>query len=141
MTRPKVWNAGVADEAWKVIICARDACDTEDLILTLCMILTHAGGDTAKGLRDIRAMSGDDIMDALLAYVQKSHQAVENALAPDVLLAPPLAEAVGRLLDDMGDDGLSVGQAAKDQAIAALAKARGRAPSPDCSKQRKDDVP
>tara|TARA_R110000868_G_scaffold91230_4_gene253057 strand:- start:105 stop:401 length:297 start_codon:yes stop_codon:yes gene_type:complete len=39
--------------------------------------------------------------------------------------AKELYFALDQLLDDMGDDGLSVCQAAKDQAKAALAKARG----------------
>lgn len=39
--------------------------------------------------------------------------------------APAMLEALEQLLDDMGEDGLSVCQAAKDQAKAALAKARG----------------
>ena len=39
--------------------------------------------------------------------------------------APDLYAALDQLLDDMGDDGLSVCQAAKDQAKAALARARG----------------
>lgn len=42
-----------------------------------------------------------------------------------VAAAPDLYAALDQLLDDMGADGLSVCQAAKDQAIAALRKARG----------------
>lgn len=42
-----------------------------------------------------------------------------------IAAAPDLFRALDQLLDDMGDDGLSVCQAAKDQAKAALAKACG----------------
>ena len=42
-----------------------------------------------------------------------------------IAAAPDLYKALGQLLDDMGEDGLSVRQAAKDQARAALTKARG----------------
>lgn len=42
-----------------------------------------------------------------------------------IAAAPDLYEALDQLLDDMGETGLSVCQAAKDQAKAALAKARG----------------
>ena len=42
-----------------------------------------------------------------------------------IAAAPELFVALDQLLDDMGNDGLSVCQAAKDQAKAALAKARG----------------
>lgn len=45
--------------------------------------------------------------------------------APLISAAPDLYAALDQLLDDMGDEGLSVCQAAKDQAKAALAKARG----------------
>lgn len=39
--------------------------------------------------------------------------------------APDLLEALEQLLDDMGEDGLSVCQEAKDQARAAISKAKG----------------
>lgn len=48
---------------------------------------------------------------------------VDNARL--IASAPELYEALDQLLDDMGEDGLSVCRAAKDQARAALAKARG----------------
>lgn len=79
-TRPKAWKAGTADEAWKVIICARDAYDTELILSALVYLLTNAGSDTRSGLAEIRAMSGDDIVTALLAHVETSRRAVENAL-------------------------------------------------------------
>lgn len=45
-----------------------------------------------------------------------------------IAAAPELYEALDQILDDMGNDGLSCCQAAKDQARAALAKARGETP-------------
>lgn len=55
---------------------------------------------------------------------------VETAQANAHLIAaaPAMAEALEQLLDDMGDDGLCVCPAAKQQAIAALALARGEYP-------------
>lgn len=55
--------------------------------------------------------------------VHYDEQAMSNATL--IAAAPELYDALDQLLDDMGDDGLSVCQAAKDQAKAALAKARG----------------
>lgn len=51
----------------------------------------------------------------------------EEAIANAHLIAsaPMLYEALEQLLDDMGDDGLCVCPAAKQQAIAALSLARG----------------
>ena len=53
-----------------------------------------------------------------------------ETIANDHLIAaaPELYEALDQILDDMGNDGLSCCQAAKDQARAALAKARGETP-------------
>lgn len=42
-----------------------------------------------------------------------------------IAAAPDLYKALEQLLDDMGDDGLSVCQAAKDMARTAIAKAEG----------------
>lgn len=79
-TQPKLWKAGIADEAWKVIICARDAYDTEQLISALIYVLTSAGSNANLGLAEIRKMSGDDIVSALLAHVETSRKSVERAL-------------------------------------------------------------
>lgn len=46
------------------------------------------------------------------------------AYARLMVVAPDMLEALEQLLDDMGEDGLSVCQAAKDMASAAILKAR-----------------
>jgi len=51
--------------------------------------------------------------------------APSKANAALIASAPCLYKALDQLLDDMGEDGLSVCQAAKEQAVAALRKARG----------------
>ena len=79
-TRPRQWKPGTSDEAWKVIICARDAYDTEQLLSSLTYILTDAGSDTERGLATIRNMTGDQIVTALLAHVECSRMSVEMAI-------------------------------------------------------------
>lgn len=79
-TRPKQWKAGTADKAWKVIVCARDAYDTEQLLSSLVYILTDAGSNTALGLDSIRRMSGAEIVGALEAHVESARKSVANAI-------------------------------------------------------------
>ncbi len=73
-THPKVWKAGTADEVWKVIVCARDAYETERLLWSLVYILTDAGNNLELGLAKVSAMSGDDIVSALRAHVESSRK-------------------------------------------------------------------
>ena len=54
-----------------------------------------------------------------------SEMAEYRANARLIAAAPDLLAALDQLLDDMGEDGLSVCQAAKDQARAALSRAKG----------------
>jgi hypothetical protein len=77
---PKTWKAGTADEVWKVMICARDAYETEKAISFLSYILTDCGADLAKGLAKIRKMTGEQIVNALIDHVEVSRRSVENAL-------------------------------------------------------------
>ena len=69
-------------------------------------------------------MTSDDAGN--MVVLARIDQSVENCTENAVLMAaaPELYEALDQLLDDMGEHGLSVCQAAKDQAKAALAKAR-----------------
>lgn len=80
MSYPKEWKPGKADEVWKVMICARDASSADQLIASLVYLLTDAGTDEDRGIDLIRSMSGDQIIDAILAYKQKSYQSVKNAM-------------------------------------------------------------
>jgi len=63
--------------------------------------------------------------DGRVAVVNRASASAAEQNAKLIASAPDLYEALDQLLDDMGDDGLSVCQAAKDQAKAALARARG----------------
>jgi hypothetical protein len=65
---PKTWKHGVADEPWKVEICEVAFRRTDEMLGFMIYVLTHAGSDTPRGLADIRTMSGDTIVTALLAY-------------------------------------------------------------------------
>jgi hypothetical protein len=80
MSDPKVWKAGTADEVWKVIVCARDAHRADDLLSALQYILTDAGSDSQKALEKIRAMTGKQIVDGLLAYQKSSYDSVAKAI-------------------------------------------------------------
>jgi hypothetical protein len=81
MNSPKKWNAGVADETWKVIVCARDLSRVDDLLSALSYYLTDAGDDTQRGLSIVREMSGSTIIDALEAHKRTSLMSVQSALS------------------------------------------------------------
>ena len=77
------------------------------------------------------ASFGDMIAGALKrggGELRQDDNATQRANARLIAAAPELYEALDQILDDMGNDGLSCCQAAKDQARAALAKARGETP-------------
>lgn len=78
--QPKHWQPGHADDVWKVLICARDAYQADELLGGLVAILTHAGSDIDKGLSEIRTMSGASIIDAIVAYRDSSYASVKSAL-------------------------------------------------------------
>ncbi len=80
MPEPKKWKAGIADEAWKVMICARDASHAEEALQQLVYILTDAGSDAARGHALLRQMTGEQIVQGLLNYRQKSIDSVRRAL-------------------------------------------------------------
>lgn len=83
--QPKKWKAGIADETWKVIICARDLQRVDDLLSGLSYFLTTAGGNTEKGIAQVRGFTGAEIIDALEAHKRTSALTVASALAkPDV---------------------------------------------------------
>lgn len=91
MEKPVNWKSGKADEAWKVIVCARDARRAEDLLQGVAYILDNPGNTNLSGYADVlRRFTGDQIADALLAYHRKCFVAVLNAL-PDTTddKAPP----------------------------------------------------
>ena len=81
MTGPRKWSAGVADEVWKVVICARDVQRAEDLLSGLAYILDNPGAAGVDGYADvIRRFSGAQIADALIAYREAALQSVANGL-------------------------------------------------------------
>jgi hypothetical protein len=81
MMEAKHWKPGHADEVWKVLICARDANQADELLGRLVGILTYAGSDVDKGLNAIRAMSGREIIDAIVAYRDSNYDSVKSALS------------------------------------------------------------
>lgn len=85
------WKAGTADEVWKVIISARDACRAEEVLDTLNYILIDGGG---KDYLSLKEMSGKDIVDGILEYRGKSYKAVENGIKKNSRTEP--VEEVGK---------------------------------------------
>ena len=79
MIEPKKWKIGYADEFWKVVICARDYNDVDDLACRLVGILTDEI-IIDKGLDKIRTMTGNQIVDALFSYQDSCLKSVEKAL-------------------------------------------------------------
>jgi hypothetical protein len=77
---PKTWKAGRADEAWKVLICARDHEKTENTLSYLVYILTDAGNDKKRGLDAIREMTGSQIINALEAHQETCTASIAAAL-------------------------------------------------------------
>ena len=76
----KKWTPGTADTAWKIMVCARDAAQADEVISYLVAILTNAGNDQAAGLAELRSKSGDEIVSALIQYQAVAHQSVRNGL-------------------------------------------------------------
>ena len=76
----KRWQAGVADEAWKVMVCANDAATASRTLSALGYILTNAGDDIEAVKRALAAMSGAQIVAQLVAYQASAEQSVRTAL-------------------------------------------------------------
>lgn len=76
----KTWKPGVADEPWKVLICARDAERADECLSFLVYVLTNAGSDTESGLAEIREKSAADIIDGLKAFKKSAYDSVAKAL-------------------------------------------------------------
>lgn len=79
--RMKKWVPGAADEAWKIMVCARDAARTDEAIQFIMGILTTAGNDHELGLSQLREMTGKQIVDGLVAYQKSAHDSVKNGLS------------------------------------------------------------
>lgn len=76
--KPKKWVAGVADSAWKVMICARDEMEIEKCVSMMIYRLTDSGSDRDAGIAAISQMTGRDIIEALIDQKEKCLKAVEN---------------------------------------------------------------
>ena len=75
--KPTKWSTGIADKAWKIMICAREEARAVDLIQGVAAILDNPGHCSVELSADVlRRFSGDQIADALLDYRRKSHAAV-----------------------------------------------------------------
>lgn len=80
---PKKWKDGMADEAWKVMICARDANRAEDIASHLAYILTDLGhASFEQQIEAISAFSGEQIATALKERVLSGQRAIAAALQP-----------------------------------------------------------
>jgi hypothetical protein len=80
MAEVRQWKAGTADEVWKVIICARDAYHADEVLSSLIYILTDAGDDTERGNVLLKEMSGAQIVDGLLTYINGCRESVKNGI-------------------------------------------------------------
>lgn len=76
----KRWIPGCADDAWKVLVCAKDAHWAGETLSQLVYIMTDAGADKDAGLSRLRGMSGAEIVDGLIAYQKSCEDSVRNAL-------------------------------------------------------------
>lgn len=76
---------------------------------------------------DILAMDGQKALNWWKKWKPIIQNIINEADMALIAAAPDLLEALEQLLDDMGKDDLCVCQAAKAQAAAAVAKARGEA--------------
>lgn len=75
-----------ADEAWKVIICARDIKQAEDALATIEYLA--AGGFSGRNERSaklafIRSLSGAEIADAIERHIQDRLASVQAAIRRD----------------------------------------------------------
>ena len=94
MTDPVKWKAGMADEAWKVMICARDAMRATDLIQGVAYILDNPGQcDVVENAKILRRFSGEQIADALLDYRKSAMESVDRGMrkheVADTAYPPP----------------------------------------------------
>ena len=78
---PKVWNPGVADEPYKMLVCAGDYTRARDIKSWLVSVSTDAGSDYKAGEKQLRQFSGNQIVDAILAYERSALESIEAGLA------------------------------------------------------------
>lgn len=76
----KKWTPGVADDVWKIAICARDASQIDDVLSFLSYVLTDEGADTKAGIAIVREMTGGEIVDGLVKYQEARILSIKNAL-------------------------------------------------------------
>lgn len=69
----KRWASGIADEAWKVTICARDASMVAEMLKNLSYIL-------GLSVEELREKSGAEIIDGLIRYQASAVKSVEAGL-------------------------------------------------------------
>jgi len=75
------WKAGIADEAWKVEICERDAKTAYTMLKTLVYILygTEGRNHTPEDmLKDMSQMSGREIAQSIQKYIDSCAISVEK---------------------------------------------------------------
>lgn len=79
MIEPKQWNAGVADEAWKVLVCGRDLHLLTEMRDRLCCLLSGKVA-TAEALADVAQMSGAQIVEAIERKRVSLEQTINNGI-------------------------------------------------------------
>lgn len=72
------WKAGITDEVWKVLICARDISAAKDA-LSLIAYICGEGNDAAQ-IVTLRSMTGEQIVDAVQAFILSNTVSIERGL-------------------------------------------------------------
>lgn len=79
MTEVKHWKSSPADEAWMVMISARDHLQAETVIHNLVHLLVKKDYKEAC-IDDLRQFTGDQIVNGLLAYKDSCLKCIEKAV-------------------------------------------------------------
>ncbi len=87
MAEPKKWKAGVADEAYKVLICGRDLHELNVMTERLCNLLTRQR-EQSTALSEISKMSGKQIVEAIEEKRAVLAKTIENGLARSTTATP-----------------------------------------------------
>lgn len=81
MSAPVKWKAGIADQVWKVLICARDTQKAKDLLQGLAYVLAGSGLRSEEECAKIIAgYSGEEIAAAIFDYHNSNLLSVERGL-------------------------------------------------------------
>ena len=93
----KHWATGIADEAWKITVCAIDAHNASELLSSIKYI-------TGKSIEELKLLSGKDIIDALIKYQASALKSVEEGLKARRTLASETPDEVEIRPGTVGDE-------------------------------------